>query len=273
MSDVEKQHIISAAQFELSKCSEHVVHQNTINRFNTIDHDFALSVAEIFPHITVPDAVKPNHGQKSEYLSMVNGKNQSELQFIITLSYSHPLTFTAFTASGRKVGIHLLPGYDYTLASALKASLTAAGVIAMIVSSATGPVQSANGGSLDAQFNFENCRSTHFDSIVFIGSGSSDPSEQEGYAKKLKNGRLIHAAREAYMHQKAIGTTGNAVGWLMDMCLPGEFGVMKDGEGIKQENGVLLAGNAGTGVEFAGMFVDAVAKHRVWDREVGHIAA
>lgn len=77
MSDVEKQHIISAAQFELSKCSEHVVHQNTINRWNTIDHDFAVQCASIFPHVKVPDAIKPNHGKKSAFLSMVEGKNQS----------------------------------------------------------------------------------------------------------------------------------------------------------------------------------------------------
>lgn len=78
MTDVEKAHIVSAAQFELSKCSEHVVHQNAINRFNTIDHDFAVQVASIFPHIQVPDAIKPNHGQKSAFLSMVDGKSQSE---------------------------------------------------------------------------------------------------------------------------------------------------------------------------------------------------
>jgi len=76
MSDAEKTNIISAAQFEVSKCEEHIVHQNAISRFNEIDHDFALAVAEVFPAVKVPDAVKPNHGQRSDFLSQVTGKNQ-----------------------------------------------------------------------------------------------------------------------------------------------------------------------------------------------------
>lgn len=177
---------------------------------------------------------------------------------------------TAFTASGRKVGIHLLPGYDYTIAAALKAGLTAAGVIPMIVSPSTGPVESGNGGSLDSQFNFENCRSTHFDSVVFVGAAPG--KDEAGYVKKLKTGRIIHVAREAYMHQKAIAATGNAVQWLSDVCLPGEFTKAKEG-GVQQEKGVLMGVETGTGVQFVKEYIDAVAKHRVWDREVEHIAA
>jgi catalase len=77
MSAPEKQNMISAAQFELSKCEEHIVHQNTINRFNEIDHDFALAVAEVFPAVTVPEG-KPNHGQRSDFLSQITGKNQGK---------------------------------------------------------------------------------------------------------------------------------------------------------------------------------------------------
>ena len=140
----------------------------------------------------------------------------------------------------------------------------------MIVSPSTGPVESGNGGSLDSQFNFENCRSTHFDSIVFVGAAPG--KDEAAYAKKLKTGRLIHAAREAYMHQKAIAVTGNAVQWLDEVCLPGEFSKAKQG-GNQQENGVLLGHDTALGAEFVKSFIDAVAKHRVWDREVEHIAA
>ena len=81
MSAPEKQNMISAAQFELSKCEEHIVHQNTINRFNEIDHDFALAVAEVFPAVTVPEG-KPNHGQRSDFLSQITGKNQGKYHFL-----------------------------------------------------------------------------------------------------------------------------------------------------------------------------------------------
>lgn len=139
--------------------------------------------------------------------------------------------------------------------------------MAKIVSAQTGAVKSASGGSLDAEFNFENSRSTHFDAIIFAG-GSTD-----AYAKKLKTGRLIHAAREAFMHQKAIGATGNTVEWLVDIALPGEFSAGVKTGGISLEKGVLIAPDVGVGAEFSKSFLESLAKHRVWEREVEHIAA
>ena len=128
----------------------------------------------------------------------------------------------------------------------------------------TGPVKSALGDSVTAEFTFENSRSTHFDALLF--APAQDP-------KQLKQGRLIHAVREAYMHLKAIGALGNAVQWVTDICLPGDF-TKGASAGVQMENGVIMGDNKlGSEVEFGKQFVDAVAKHRVWDREVEHIAA
>ncbi|WWC60089.1 uncharacterized protein I303_102653 [Kwoniella dejecticola CBS 10117] len=249
MSEPEKKNIISAYQFELSKCYETIVQQNAINRINLVDHDLALAVAESLKDIKVPDAV-PNHGKRSEFLSQITGKNQT------------------FTAEGRKVGIYLLPGYSYAQVEPLKLAFSAAGMMVKFVGPGTGKVEAGNGQTQIAEFTFENSRSTHFDALIFIGGDSDD------YTKKLKNGRLIHAAREAYMHLKAIAATGNAVGWLTDLALPGDLPAdAKTKSEITQANGVLLAPSVGVGAEFSEKFIDAVAKHRVWDREVDHIAA
>ena len=76
------------------------------------------------------------------------------------------------------------------------------------------------------------------------------------------------------MHLKTVGATGNAVNWLMDTALPGEFNPsIKESKEIALEKGVLLAPVPGVGAEFAAKFLDGVSKHRVWDREVEHIAA
>ncbi|OCF34653.1 catalase [Kwoniella heveanensis CBS 569] len=249
MSKHEKQHIIDAYQFELSKCYEHVVQQTAIDRINLIDHDLALAVAEAFPAVKVKDAV-PNHGGKSAFLSQVEGKNQT------------------FTAEGRKVAIYLLPGYSYAQVEPLKIAFAAAGMMVKFVGPATGKIEAGNGMTQVAEFTFENSRSTYFDALIFIGGDSDD------YTKKLKNGRLIHAAREAYMHLKAVAATGNAVGWLTDMCLPGDLPAdAKTKTEITEANGVLLAPSVGTGAQFSEQFISSVAKHRVWDREVSHIAA
>ncbi|WWC99088.1 hypothetical protein V866_005983 [Kwoniella sp. B9012] len=249
MSEPEKKNIISAYQFELSKCYETQVQQTALNRINLIDHDLALAVAESLKDVTVPDAV-PNHGKKSAFLSQITGKTQT------------------FTAEGRKVGVYLLPGYSYAQVEPIKIALAAAGVMVKFVGPATGMVEAGNGQTQNAEFTLENSRSTYFDALIFIGGDSDD------YTKKMKNGRLIHAAREAYMHLKAIAATGNAVGWLTDLALPGDLPAdAKAKEEITQANGVLLAPSVGTGAQFSQQFLDSVAKHRVWDREVEHIAA
>ena len=72
------------------------------------------------------------------------------------------------------------------------------------------------------------------------------------------------------MHQKTVGATGNMVQWLSTLCLPGDVQVT---ENVKDQGGVVTAENVGSGAEFAKTFIDGVAKHRVWEREVSHIAA
>jgi catalase len=134
------------------------------------------------------------------------------------------------------------------------------------VGPATGDVKSSSGQAVTAEFTFENSRSTYFDAIIFVGGPDAD------FPKKLKVGRLIHAVREAYMHKKTIGATGNAVKWVTSTCLPGDVSYAA-GSGVALENGVVLAEDVGTGAEFAKTFMDGVKAHRVWDREVSHIAA
>ena len=141
MSEPEKKHMISAAQFELGKVEELEVQQTAIERFNLIDHGFALAVAEAFTNIKVPDEVTPNHGKRSEFLSQVNGKNQ------------------VFTAAGRKVGIFVQPGFNWSEVAPLQAAFAAAGLIVMIVGPASGPVKASNGQEIKTQFTFEVCPS------------------------------------------------------------------------------------------------------------------
>ena len=78
MSEVEKEHIISAAQFELSKCFETQVQQAAVERMNLVNHDFAKTVAESLKDVKIPAPAK-YHSQTSNFLSQVNGKSQSEL--------------------------------------------------------------------------------------------------------------------------------------------------------------------------------------------------
>ena len=131
MSGPERKHMISAVQFELSKCFETEVQQAAIDRLNMIDHDFAVACAEVLASVKVPDEVNPNEGKKSAFLSMVDSKTQSEH---CQSRPSETLMIPAFTAEGRKVGIYVLPGFEYTQIATAKMAFEAAGMMAKVVS-------------------------------------------------------------------------------------------------------------------------------------------
>ncbi len=78
MSKVEQEHMVSAARFELGKCDDTGVQQLFINNMALIDKDFCLKIAEGFGGLKTPTEFKENKGQKSAYLSQVEGKNQGE---------------------------------------------------------------------------------------------------------------------------------------------------------------------------------------------------
>jgi hypothetical protein len=62
---------------------------------------------------------------------------------------------TAFTAAGRKVGIFVQPGFEYSQLAPLMAAFMAASMIVQIVGPKSGPVKASNGQEVNAQFTFE----------------------------------------------------------------------------------------------------------------------
>lgn len=78
------------------------------------------------------------------------------------------------------------------------------------------------------------------------------------------------------MHLKPIGVLGNATQWMVNTCLPGDFSEKtKTESSVVVENGVVFAPGDPTlhSIKFAKQFLEGVAHHRVWDRQVAHIAA
>lgn len=162
----------------------------------------------------------------------------------------------------------------------LQAEISALGSIPIVVGPRKGSIQSSaksggGGVSVTAQFTFETSRSTHFDAVLFAGG------EGDAYVRQLAtSGRLIHAAREAFMHYKTIGAYGLAADWLRNVALPGEIGQGAQGEGdgeVGSAGGIVLSEGEGEGEavvsSFAEKFLGEVAKHRAWERDVSRIAA
>ncbi|KAK4704954.1 catalase, partial [Phenoliferia sp. Uapishka_3] len=272
LSDVERQHMVDAAQFELGHCDDRGVQERMMMRFNEIDHDFAKKVALGFG-INVDAPKHPNHGKKThgaQAFSMQDSEN-------------------VFTATGRKIGIFVLDGFDSLQVAPLIAGLTALGCIPQLIGSRKGPAYPSGtsvgdlkaSGVLQTNWTIESCRSTLFDALYF-------PSGDEAYAKALEQGRVIHFVREAFGHFKPIAAIGVAVPWVAHKCLPGCLDVKADiSKPFTSNKGLVLGQNLTdedsslwtkltTGPKdvytFGSAFIDAVAAHRHWDRDISMVA-
>ena len=268
LSDVERSHMVDAAIFELGHCDRREVQERMMTRFAQIHPDFGQAVSEGFG-IKIPEgAIRSRYPDTKTDISLLSKGN-------------------TWTAVGRKVGILALDGCDGAQVSAMKKAYTAMGLIVMLVGSRHGPVW-ADGvtpgdekaaGDLWADFTPETCRSTYFDALAFFGSS-------ETYLKNLKQGRVKHFAAEAYGHYKPIAVTGGAVGWLAHSVLPGCTDIKADrADAWSSKNGVVCGPNivgsdssvwekltgAGDAATFGKAFIDAIAAHRHWGRDVSEI--
>lgn len=156
----------------------------------------------------------------------------------------------------RRPSTHLLSLLSF------RAAITAAKAIPVVVGDRQ-KVKGSDGVVHKGDFTLETSRSTHFDAIAIVG-GSGD-----NYASKLNVGRLVHAAREAYMHQKAIMVLGQAVDWLAQAALPGQGLDLSGQDGVS--DGIIYS--RAMPVSSLKTFLDVVAKHRVWSRDVSTVAA
>jgi len=225
-----------------------------------IDNKLACAVAESLA-LPAPKEVQPNHGKRSNFLSMLGPNN-------------------TYTAKGRKVAIFIMDGFDYTTTEAMKAELYVSGVIPMIVGPRKGSVKSSSGQVAETDFTLATCRSTHFDGVFFPGATNKKDEADAAYLKSLaRNGRLLHAAREAFMHLKTVGATGVAVEFLTKYALPGEVDELAAqalaGDEAVAQSGIVLAGSTGVvnTVKLPALFMGELAKHRAWERDVSSIAA
>jgi len=272
LSEVEREHVINTASFELGKVKDRTIQERMMMRFNEIHNDLATCVAANFDIPIHPIPGKIYHNRTTD-ISQITGKN-------------------TFTAVGRRVGIFAFDGFSSVQVNSLKLGLASIGVIVNVISAKMGPVypsgtnpavgdmSSLPMGALMPDFTIETCRSTFFDALFW-------PDGDEFYQKNLKQGRVIHFAREAFAHFKPIAAAGCAVPWIMHICLPGQTDIKASQSGdYTSLNGVVLAPNL-TDEEsgalatmkqlkktttFGSAFVDAIAGHRHWNRDVSMVA-
>ncbi|AIS15801.1 hydroperoxidase [Pseudomonas chlororaphis subsp. aurantiaca] len=227
MSPHEQEHIIAAYSFELGKVEREWIRARQVN--------------EILANIDLELAKRV-----AQNLGLPVPKTGTVEVPELTLDHSPSLS-QANLLSGdiktRKVAILAANGVDGKAIDALKKALQAEGAHAKLLGPTSAPVTTADGKTLPVDASMEGLPSVAFDA-VFVPGGAKSIQALSG------DGVALHYLLEAYKHLKAIALQGEAK-QLLD--------VLK----LEVDAGLIVGGDA----KALKAFFNAIAHHRVWERE------
>jgi len=270
MSQPEKQHIISALQFELSKVEIKVIRQRMLAHLAHISDVLANQVA-----FAVGEKV-PANGKMSELFTnlpatAIAGFSDSDGKINPVPTASGGLQRTSGLSmeespkdsiKTRKVAIMVADGVDAHQVSTVKAALKAAGALGVVVGPHLGTVASSNGQEVAVDKTFATTPSVAFDAIFVPGGAKS-------VAALSAQDEILHFVNETHKHAKAIAAVAEGVDLLV---------IANVKEAVKartanlpvltDKNGVVFASDAAHTQAVVEQFINAMKQHRAWSRAV-----
>jgi catalase len=243
----EKDHIVEAFSFELSKCEIKTVRERVLQNLAEVHPDL---VARVSANL----GVKPPKAQKRKSsLSSTSGSQsgpanrKKKVLASSALSMYHPGQAKEVGAMGRKIAILVAEGVDGKQIAQVQAELSKAGVTALLLGHRMGPIEGLP--NLEPHGTFAGMPSILFDG-VFVPNGGKSLNFFRA------SGEVKHYIMEAYKHYKTIGI-GSDVGDLLtavnlSINAPGVI-TMKAGFPLKASHSTRS-------------FVAALSLHRHWER-------
>jgi catalase len=248
-SAAEKEHIIAAFRFELSKVEAPAIRQRMVDNLAHVDEKLARRVAEPLG-INAPDA-KAAAGRAGF----------REHRMSLPIEESRALSM-ADTGDGsiktRKVAILVADGIDSASLKPIREALEQAGAQCKVVGPRLGTVASASRRQLEVDATFVNMPSVMFDAVLV-------PAGAQGAEALARSGDALHFVLEAYKHCKAICTVGDGVKLLATLGVGIEPGKAPAGVVVATTPTTNLGDTSGA-TQIAHDFIAAIAKHRHWDR-------
>jgi catalase len=233
MSAPEKQHLVDAACFELSKVETVAIRERMVANLAQVDDGLAAEVAEAVGVAAPAPARARGKVRTSPALSMADQPKDS--------------------IKGRMVAFLLADGFTGADVDKMRATLTSGGALVRLVSHKLGKVTSAEGKAAQVDKTFQNSGSIFFDAVYVPGGAASVET-------LLGSGDALHFVNEAFRHCKAIAATGEGEAMLDASEIPD----------VAAAAGVVTGDRAGAA---AAGFVAAIAAHRHWDRDDKAVSA
>ncbi|OUM02563.1 catalase HPII [Variovorax sp. JS1663] len=245
----EKEHIIAAFRFELSKVEQPSVRQRMVDNLAHVDEKLARRVAEPLG-INPPDA-KAAAGRA--------GFREHRMKLPIEES---PALRMVDTGDGsiktRKIAILAIDGIDSASLKPIREAIEQAGAQCKVVAPKLGTVTSASRRQLEVDATFANTPSVMFDAVLV-------PAGAQGAEALARSGEAVHFVLEAYKHCKAICTIGEGVQLLSSLGIGAEARADAAGVIVAATPATNLGDNTAA-LKVAHDFIAAIAKHRHWDR-------
>ncbi|WP_188074590.1 catalase [Pusillimonas sp. ANT_WB101] len=233
----EQQHIADAFRFELSKVTVAAVRERVVSMLRNASEELASKVADGLG-MTLPDAMP----------KALETPPSPEIE------QSPSLSLTARPGDGgirtRKVAIMIAPGSNGTVAWEIAKSLQNQGAVVRFVGPRIGPTATAEGEHIDADASLENQPGVLFDGLVL-------PDGDEAIKTLAKNDLARDFVHDQYRHCKTILAMGSAATLLE-----------KAGIDLNSKHDAGLLVMDGDAAAAAKQFMEALAKHRHFEREV-----
>jgi len=240
-SEPERQHIIRAFRFELTKVQTLAVRQRVVAQLRNVAEELAAGVAEGlgFPELPEPlpkllkRTPKPEI-DRSETLSLLARPGEEGIKT-------------------RHVAILVAAGVDGEAALAIHSALVAQDAVPRFVGVSLGDVDAGTDAPLAVEISMEAAPGAVWDAVIVPdGEGAAEALSQSGHAKEF--------LKDQYRHCKPILLLGAASSLLAAAGIPSE---LEDGEADPG----LLQFPAGDTNKALTAFVEALTQHRHFERE------
>jgi catalase len=249
----EKSHIVKALRFELGKVETTAIRVRMLGLLSQVDTELAEKVAQGLG-ATVPSTLEtpmnkgvspeteeagtqepqtvPSSVESSQALSMINNPTNSP------------------TIESRKVAILVTEGVSEAAVMNMKNALKKAGAKGCVIAPHLGSVATDTDGAISAEFSFLTASSVLFDA-VYIPHGL-------GLNALAENDDALEYLNDAYKHCKVIGADGEASEIISAAPFAGKI--------TNDDEGVIVTSEIASEA-FAQEFINAMTKHRFWQRE------
>ena len=245
----EKEHIIAAFRFELSKVAAPIIRQRMVDNLALVDEKLARRVAEPLG-IGAPDP-KAAAGRA--------GYREHRMKLPIEESPALRMVDTGDASiKTRQVAILAVDGIDSASLKPIREAIEQAGAQCKVVGPRLGTVTSASKRQLEVDATFLTMPSVMFDAVLV-------PAGAPGAEAMARNGDAVHFVLEAYKHCKAICTVGEGVRLLSTLGIGTDARSFPPGVVVAATPTTNLGDNTAA-LKIAHDFVAAIARHRHWDR-------